>query len=500
MSKTSHTNRSAQAFAIEDSAGTLPGSPTWYSVGPNAINDPGAKLTLVARDPISPSNQRQFGAVTDIDVSPKFDGDLTMSSLKLFVEQFCRCALTGPAVFAPTSATSAHFVVASGGALVQNTLVYVRGCSIAANNGLKVVGASSTGTNIIITGGLTAETFTAANNVTVEVCGFRFASGDLQVDSSGNLVTATKDLTELPIVTGQTCWLGGAAGSAYAFATAADRGPFRVASTPIAANLLTTDKRYGTWTADVGTGKTVDLYFGRQLRTVATTHANYLERYVRWETTYSRLAAADATAYGYATGCAAAKATLTFPEKALATMAIEFMGNTEVAPSTSRATNAAAPLREVAKAAISTVTSIPRGRILKVDPDTGAIGAGLTGYITAANFEIDNAVTRLGAHQVLGSFETMFGNFMLDVKVNAYFTEIDAATHALSNLPVTADWFIRNNDGAFCLDLPYANFAIEGRQFPKGQAVTLDLNAGAVEDPVWGTSLIVSLLPYCPAA
>ena len=497
MSDTSHSNRTAQAFAIESSPGTLPGSPTWFVTGPNAVGDPGQKLTRKARTPISPNNQRQFGGIVDVTAAPKFDGDLTLSSLEQFVEQFCRCQLTGPAVFRPTSCTSAHFVVASGGALPQYTLVYVRGARTASNNGLKVLAASSTGTNIIIAGGLTAETFTAADNVTVEVCGYRFISGDLQI-VSGNLVTATKDLTTLGLASGQTCWLGGTT-SGTSFATAADRGPFRIALAP-AANLITTDKRYGSWTDDAGTGKTVDLYFGRQLRVVPITDANYLERHIRWETTYHRLGAANAPAYGYTVGCAISQATLTLPEKDLATMALEFMANSEIAPSTSRATNASAPFRETKKAAFSTVSDVFRGRVLKVDPSTGAVGAGLTGYITAVNLTLKNNTSYNGAHGVQGSFETSFGMLEADLKVNAYFTEIDAVSHANSNLPVTADWFLRNNDGAFCMDVPYAELAIDGRNAPKDQTIKIDLGVGACEDSIWGTSLIVSLLPYCPAA
>ena len=351
--------------------------------------------------------------------------------------------------------------------------------------------------DIIIAGGLTAETFTAADNVTVEVCGYRFISGDLQI-VSGNLVTATKDLTTLGLASGQTCWLGGTT-SGTSFATAADRGPFRIALAP-AANLITTDKRYGSWTDDAGTGKTVDLYFGRQLRVVPITDANYLERHIRWETTYHRLGAANAPAYGYTVGCAISQATLTLPEKDLATMALEFMANSEIAPSTSRATNASAPFRETKKAAISTVSDVFRGRVLKVDPSTGAVGAGLTGYITAVNLTLKNNTSYNGAHGVQGSFETSFGMLEADLKVNAYFTEIDAVSHANSNLPVTADWFLRNNDGAFCMDVPYAELAIDGRTFVKDQTIKIDLGVGACEDSIWGTSLIVSLLPYCPAA
>ena len=166
MSSTSFTNRTAQAVAVESSAGTLPGSPTWYSLGPNAIEGIGAVLERKSRSPISASNQRQFGSVVDVKANPKFNGDLTMSALDVFLEGILRCrfSLTGPAVFAPSAAVSGGLTVASGGALVQNTLVMVRGCRIAANNGLKVVGAGSTGTSIVITGGMTAETFAATDH------------------------------------------------------------------------------------------------------------------------------------------------------------------------------------------------------------------------------------------------------------------------------------------------------------------------------------------------
>ena len=43
-------------------------------------------------------------------------------------------------------------------------------------------------------------------------------------------------------------------------------------------------------------------------------------------------------------------------------------------------------------------------------------------------------------------------------------------------------------------------FTVDGQNFPANETVKVDLTAGAVEDPIWGTSLIVSLLPYCPAA
>lgn len=496
MTSTSYTNRTAQAIAVESSAGVLPGSPTWYSLSPNAIDGIGTVLARKSRDPISVSNQRQFGSVIDRTATPKFSGDLTMSALDLFLEGTIRCALTGPARFAPSAATSTAITVASGGALAQNTLVYVRGASIAANNGLKVVGASSTGTSIVISGGMTAETFTAANNVTVEVCGFRFASGDLQINSSGNLITTTKDLTELGLVSGQMAWLGGAAGSAFALTNG--RGHFRITTAPTA-NLITTDKRFGTWSTDSGTSKTVDLYFGRIAKVVPLTDANYLERYYQIETTYHRLGSGDAAAYGYMLGNAVGQATMGFASKDFATLAIDFTGTSETAPSTSRATNASSPLREVKKAAISTTSDVLAGKLSKVGTD-GVVGNGLTGYIASASLTVNNNVSTNPAHNVLGSFETSFGSISIEAKINAYFTEIDIPSHAASNLPVTAHWLFRNNDGAVVFDLPYCEFAVEATNFPKDQTVTVDLMAGAVEDPIWGTSLIVSLLPYCPAA
>ena len=43
-----------------------------------------------------------------------------------------------------------------------------------------------------------------------------------------------------------------------------------------------------------------------------------------------------------------------------------------------------------------------------------------------------------------------------------------------------------------------AELAIDGRTFVKDQTIKIDLGVGACEDSIWGTSLIVSLLPYCP--
>lgn len=496
MSSTSFTNRTAQAVAVESSPGVLPGSPTWYSTSSNSIEGIGSKLDRKSRAPISPTNQRQYGSIIDLTASPKFVGDLTLSALDLFLSGMIRCSLTGPSRFSPSAATSTAITVPSGGALAQNTLVYVRGATTAANNGLKVVGAGSSGTSIVITGGMTAETFTAANNVTVEVCGFRFSSGDLQIDSSGNLVTTTKDLTTLGLVSGQTCWLGGAVGSAYALTNG--RGPFRISSTP-AANIITTDMRYGTWSTDTGTGKTVDLYFGRTARVVPLTHANYTEPSYQIETTYHRLGAADATAYGYMIGNAISQTTMGFGSKDFASLSIDFVGTTETAPSTSRATNAATPYAEVKRSAISTVSDVFRGRILKVGTD-GVVGAGLTGYITSAEIAISNDATTNPAHGVLGSILTTLGLVTVSAKATAYFTEIDIPSHAASNLPVVAEWFLRNGDGAASFVLPYCELTREATNFPANQPVTVDLMAGAVEDPIWGTSLIVSLLPYCPAA
>ena len=249
------TNNVALAYAIESAIGIA--GTTFKSLEPNDIGTFGKETTTVARSPISKLKQRRKGTIVDLDSAVEFEADLTMASALDFIEAFAFAQANGGTEFSPTACDADSFTVPSGGALVAGQLIYVRGATNSANNGLHVVGVGSTGTDIVVTSVLVAETFTAANNVTIEICGVRGAAGDLEIDASGDLISTTLDFTTLDLTAGQMIFIGGALAANQFFeysdsgTAGVNQGLARVMT--IAANKLTLDKRAGTYVTDDGT-------------------------------------------------------------------------------------------------------------------------------------------------------------------------------------------------------------------------------------------------------
>lgn len=492
----SESNRSFLQVARESSEGTLPGSPVVhaYEYNPGGLTGFAPQIESVEREPVSPANQRQRGMPVDKMVEGSIETDLTWSTFREFAEGLLHAAFTGPAPNFPTSCTTAHFVVPTmSAALPANTLVFVRGAKIAANNGFKVVDSGGTTTQIPIVGGLVAETFAAAEGATVEVCGFRFASGDLQVNSDGNLITTTKDLTQLGLEAGDTIWVGGVA-AAQTFAVAANRGPARIAATPTA-NLMRIENTTAPFTVDNGSSKLIDVFYGQRVRVRYLTDANFLLPYWRTERVFNKLGAGDAASYLYAHGMQVVRGTISMPEKAKATLSVAMRGTTTSGPTTSRATNFNAPIKTLQKTMVNTTSHIYRGRIR-----AKVAGTAFTGIITSVALNLEADVQRNGGHGVMGSVTNTAGPVNVGVEVGAHFTVPEVIAALEAGDAVGCDWFINNGDGAACFDMPSCTLSNGMPETPTNQTVRIALGADAHEDDIFGSTLIVSLFPYCPTA
>ena len=334
--------------------GVLDSTNNWKAIEPNDISTFGATIATVSRNPISAERQRKKGTITDLDSAVEFDADLTMDSALDFLEGFVFAAWAGGPVYGDheteqvtAASTSAYTVTdnASNPTLDEFMLVFARGFVNNATNGLHVVDSGSSGTSIAVKETLVAEA-TAPQNARVELCGVQGASGDLTVDVSGGttkIVTAGGlDWTDttFDLKVGMTVWAGGTTAVTQFIDNTNNRGYGRIVG--ITSTILTIDSTSATWTTDAGTSKTVQIFFGRFLRNVATSDADFVQRSFTFEAEYPDLDSVGTPEYEYAKGNMCNQIAIQLPLADKATATFGFIGTDTDTPTTLRKVGATA--------------------------------------------------------------------------------------------------------------------------------------------------------------
>lgn len=489
------TNNTGLSYAIEGSLGVAPTS-GWKKLEPNNIRKYGAEIKTVSREPISNLRQRRKGTVVDLDSGVEFEADYTMEHLTDFIEGFCFAQFNGlRSTFRPTAVTTTAYTVAASGDLAQNTLVYARGFAVSGNNGLHVVSASATGTSLKAAG-LATESSPPANAI-VEVCGFRGTAGDLEINSSGNLISTTLDFTTLGLTVGQAIWIGG--DSSHRFFQTANRGYARI--TAIAAHTLTLDKKSavfvtddGTTTGSGGTDVAIDIFFGRFARNVAVDDADFIERSIHFELSYPDLDNPSGDMYEYAAGNFCNTLEFNLPLANKATLALGFIGTDAQPPTDTRVSGVSSALVPLRTTALNTSADIARLRITEVDE------TGLTTDFKSLKLTLNNQVSPEKTLANLGATYMNTGNFLVDIEADLLFTNADVATAIRNNDTVSMDFAVRNDDGAMFVDIASMTLGDGSRDFPVNESVKIKVKGEAFQDTTLGTSIGISLFPYVPAS
>lgn len=487
--------------AKESTLGTQP-TAGWVTLQPNGggVDAFYPKLATKAPSPLTRLRQLEQAQIVDLDASPAITHDLTKDFTDVFIEgalvaQAKHTGGTGLAYFLPTARTTTDFTVPALGGLQAGTLVFSRGWVNTANNGLFQVGSSSTGIAVKVAGGV-AETV-SGYVTTLEVAGFRFASGDLGVDVNGNFTTTVADFTTMGLVVGIVGRLGGTlAGTpgAHDFATAAYRGFFEVVS--IAAHLLTVRRRE--WTvgaADAGTGKTIDLYWGRWVRNVATTDPDYLRTSYALEVGIPKLSAGTTDEFIYAAGCVPDQLEITAPSKDLVSAKISFMGTTIGNPTTTRATGGSTAASTLAIDRYNTVDRELYRRVL--NQATEAI---VVDDIESWKLQFMNRLTAIKAQGTLGTRDIVVGTAELSFDMTAFVTSDAALLACAQNTTLVVGIAFRNNDGGIFFNAPAVKCTDAPPAFPSNGPITAALKMQAFRDPIANYTLGVSLFPFLPAA
>jgi len=485
---------------LETSLGIAP-TTGWLTLQPDqgGITDFYLKTTTVAPSPISTFRQMEAPELVDADAAPKITGDLTMDHLYAFREGAMLVVTkhsggTGQSRFPVSAVSSTVYTVAALGALQAGTLISAKGFTNAANNGLKVVGASSTGTTIP-TSGLVAETVSGYVPY-AEVAGFRGASGDIGIDVNGNITSTIADFTTMGLNVGQVIYVGGAPGTAFSFATAGYGGYVKL--TGIAAHLLTTSVVTRQWTqvaADAGTGKTIDLRFGSWLREVALDDAAYQEPSYAMELSIPGIGAGNATVFCYAQGQTLDQIEITSAAKSLIKLAMTFSGTFVTSPSTIRATGPSTAQAVLERQRFNTVTKLRYLRF--TDATTGAV---VSNKISSWTLTHKNGVTPLKQQGTFGTAENIVGKAEVMIKAELYVNQTEGIAAAPNNTTIAFGAGLNNGDGGIFFDVPSTKWTNAPLTFPANGPVMLSADTAGFRDAVGNYTMGISMFADLPAS
>lgn len=384
------------------------------------------------------------------------------------------------------SAGGFNMISPFAGVPVQGTLLYARGFTNEANNGLKVVGPSSTKQISYVTDtGMVAES--GNDDTSVFVCGFQATAGDLHIDADGNLTSTILNFNTLGIEPHSAIFIGGLA-PATRFATEQDYGLCRVVS--VSEHKIELDKRPNLFIADKGTGKTIHIYTGWFIRDVAVDDYTFKQHFFSFETTYPGVNDNGTDGYEYAVGNTINTMEMSLPLSDKSEITVSTFG-LDVLPITATK-QAWTRNRALFQEAFSTPNDFIRLRLERSD------GYGLSTLFKEFTLTLNN---NAGGENVLGKLGpafTNYGNFDVSTSFQCVFTNPEVTKMIRNNCTVTVDFCLVNNDGAFWFDIPSMTLGGGDKDFTTNEKVKINLTSNAFGDPYPGYTLGVTYFPYLP--
>lgn len=478
------SNRTVLSFTKETSNGVRPDTPDWTAIDWNELSVYGASVDTVARTPVNEDLMEYEGTVSDLNSNVDFQTDLTLSSFKNFSEGIFASVWKAQKRFSPTAVTATGYTVASDGDLTENTLIFAKKFQDSANNGLKVVGPGSTTTEVK-TSGLVVET-SPPTGASITVAGFQGATGDIELDSSGDLISTTLDFQTLGIQVGQSIYIGGST-IATQFDTATYKGLARVRL--VTTNKITLDKR--DWTvgaADNGSGKTIQIFIGSFIRNVPQNHSDFLSPSYSFESVIEGMT--EGTQYEYPNGNKVNTVTLDMPLSDKAGISYAFIGMDTPDMSGTQETGNRHSTYD--KGALGTTSDFARLSIKDSD---------LVAYDSAfknLSIEINRNVSAEKALANLGAIDMNIGTLQVSGTASVILNDSGIVKAAKNNTTTTMDFAMNNDDGALHFDFPSCKFGSANKSFPVNESILVDVEIKTFKDDFFGYVFSCTHYPYLP--
>lgn len=512
-------NNTSLVYGIQSAQGTNPSQ--WSLLEPNSIKAYGAEIKKVARRPISKLRSRRKGTTVDLDAKVEFEGDITLNSFADFAEGllFAEFAnkefrLRAGSDTTPPPATSSGYTIDAASATLAGkvqwvtasyaTLVFAKGYTAAANNGLKPITAdlASSGTLVTVSGN-SAET--PATSASLQVAGVRILDdADLTLTVSGSTATlvsaaAITDWSTLGLFPGMFIHLGSATAAgllqnALGAAGTVSYGYARIVS--ISGATLNLDKIDSHMSTAVGPASGLqDVLFNRFLRNVsvdaASTDNRFLERFFQFELTYPDLGGVGTPQYEYTIDCLADAVDINLPLTDKGTASWSFVGTNADDITSSRKTGASAAVSPLRVTAFGTASDVA---VLSTDLISSASDVAFK----SLTLSLKNNVSAEKALGTLGARFMNEGLFEVSMKAQLLFTSAAIINAIKNNTTTTFLSIIKNDDGAIALDIPSLTFGDGKRDFPLDKSVLVDLTGDTFRDSTYGYDLGISLFYGTP--
>lgn len=504
--RTIDSNTTGLAVAEEACPGVLPGEqgypgvPVWRSQEPNSYSDFGGNVSTTARNPINISRQNQKGVVTDLEASGGYNQDFTLGNSVRRLQDFffanmrekpTNLPLNGDAKAVTAVASDTGFALAGGAAMGFKTghIVLTSGFGSAANNGRKILtGASATALNAA---GLAAEA-APPSWATIKAVGFRFAAGVASlvapVGDLPRLTISAGSFADLGLIAGEWVYLGGDVASTRLGVT----GFARIKS--VTDTLMIFDKvDWPADTADAGTGKTLELYFGDVLKNEKDP-ALILHRSVQLRRTLGK--DADGVQSEYLKGAFANQFTLTVPSAGKLTADMGYVAMTNETRTGAQGLKAGVEVDVDKQDAFNSSNDLTRIKLAKVNPINGNTEP-LVAFINDMTITINNNVSMAKALGILGAFSQRAGNFVVGGNLNGYFASVAAVQAVRDNATVTMDIIAVKNNRGMIWDIPALSLGGGRVSVEQDQAVMIPLENNAYESE-FGHTLQFQSFSYLP--
>lgn len=333
--------------------------------------------------------------------------------------------------------------VLTGTAFVASELYLWAGLGVAGNNGVFKCTTGGATAPVFAGSGITDEAVPPAA-ARIKCVGFQGASGDITATASG-LASTALDFTTIPgIAAGK--WLKiDSTTSAMGFATAALNDWLFI--TAVTAHAITCSNLPSGWTTDAGTGKTIKVYFGDQVKNGTTMIGQSIEKGFLGMVT---------PVYILQPGCVASQYAMNWTAKQKITGSVTFMGMTGASQGT-----------VTQDASVDATTSLTSYPIMACGQNVGRVGeAGATlaslNFVKSLTLQIDNTITPIEAVHTVGAAGLTLHSMKVTGTLETYFGDNSLLAKFFAGTITSLNVRTVGNSRAVILTLPQITYNANG--------------------------------------